>query len=68
MDIEPPKGSKQPTEGPQYTLGLTRDGVHTQVSPGADLIPICLGPRGCLVPGQVPGLILSSQSIRIDPA
>ena len=49
VDREPPKGSKWPAEGPHYTWGLTRGGAHTRVPPGADWIPICLGPRGCLV-------------------
>ena len=30
--------------------------------------PICLGPRGCLVLSQAPGLIPGSRGVTIDPA
>ena len=65
---EPPKGMKWPAEGLHYTWGSTRGGVHTLVPPGADLNPICLDLRGCLVSSQVPGLIPGSCGVSIDPA
>ena len=68
MDREPPKGLKWPAEGPHYTWGSTRSGVHTWVPQGADRIPICLGLRGSLVLSQVPGLIPGSHGVRIDLA
>ena len=68
LNIEPPKGLKWPVEGPHYTWGSTRGSAHTRVPPGADWIPICLGPRGCLVMSQAPGSNLGSCGVRIDPA
>ena len=68
VEREPPKGSKWPAEGLHYTWGSTRGGAHTRVPPGADWIPICLGPRGCLVTSQAPGSHLGSCGVKIDPA
>ena len=68
VDREPPKGSKWPAEGPHNTWGSSRGGVHTQVPPGADWIPICLAAAvlGLTWPREV-GMFVLFSDVRRNP-